>query len=229
MEDVFNVSNGAIFYVENMVIYLLSILILFSAIFCIRAKYINSTTQLLIFKPLTLVLIILIAIILPAIDIRYKIFIVMGLLFSLFGDSFLIFPEQHFTKGLIVFLIGHIFYIIAFIVSAGFHFTSWIFLPIIIVGMLYLQIILKHTGKMTVPVIIYIIIILVMGWMSLERFYCLSTLGASLAAFGAILFMISDATLALNKFRKPFFSAEMIILSTYFTAQWLLALSVILA
>ena len=210
-------------------IYLLSILILLSAIVCIRAKYKKSKNQLLLFKPLTLILIILIAIFFPAIDINYKIFIVMGLFFSLFGDMFLIFPEKHFTKGLIAFLIGHICYIVAFTISTGFQFTFWIFLPIIIVGMLYLQLIIKYTGKMTIPVIIYISIIIIMGWMAIERFNSLPTNGTFIAAAGAILFMISDATLALNKFRKPFFSAEIIILTTYFTAQWLLAVSVILA
>ena len=209
-------------------IYLFSILILLSAIVCIRAKYKKSKNQLLIFKPLTLILIILIAIFFPAIDIKYKIFIISGLIFSIVGDMSLIFPEQHFIKGLIAFLIGHICYIIAFVVSGGFHFTIWIFLPIIIVGMLYLQLIIKYTGKMTIPIIIYISIIIIMGWMAIERFNSLPTNGTFIAAAGAILFMISDAVLALNKFRKPFFSAELIILTTYFTAQWLLAISVIL-
>ena len=210
-------------------IYLVTILIFLSAIVCIRAKYKLLKYQLLIFKPLTLILIILIAIIFPAIDINYKIFIVMGLFFSLFGDMFLIFPEKHFTKGLIAFLIGHIFYIVAFTISTGFQFTFWIFLPIIIVGMLYLQLIIKHTGKMTIPVIIYISIIIIMGWMAIERLNSIPTNGTFIAAAGAAFFMISDAVLALNKFRKPFFSAEIIILTTYFTAQWLLAVSVILA
>jgi uncharacterized membrane protein YhhN len=209
-------------------IYLLIILIFLSAIFCIRAKSKKSKNQLLIFKPLTLILIILIALIFPAVEIKYKVFIISGLLFSLFGDIFLIFPEKHFTKGLIAFLIGHICYIVAFTISTGFQFTFWIFFPIIIVGMLYLQLIIKHTGKMTIPVIIYISIIIIMGWMAIERFNYITTLGTILAASGAVIFMISDATLALNKFRKTFFSAELIILTTYFTAQWLLAISVIL-
>ena len=82
---------------------------------------------------------------------------------------------------------------------------------------------------MTIPVIIYISIIIIMGWMAIERFNSLPTNGTFIAAAGAILFMISDAVLALNKFRKPFLSAEIIILTTYFTAQWLLAVSIILA
>ncbi len=210
-------------------IYLLTILIFLSAIFCIRAKYKKSKNQLLIFKPLTLILIILIALIFPAIEITYKLFIVSGLLLSLIGDIFLIFPDKYFKYGLIAFLIGHIFYILAFTMTSGFHFTFWIFLPIAILVNLYLRIIIPHSGKMKIPIIIYIIIIMIMVWAVLERYHSLPTLGTTFAAFGAILFMISDAVLALNKFRKPFFSAEIIILTTYFTAQWLLAVSVILA
>ena len=66
-----------------------------------------------------------------------------------------------------------------------------------------------------------------MGWVAMERLNYIPTLGTFIAAIGAVLFMISDAVLALNKFRKPFISAELIILATYFTAQCLLAVSVI--
>lgn len=206
---------------------MLTLAILFSAIFCIRAKYKKSKNQLLIFKPLTLILIILIATIFPAIESTYKIFIVLGLLFSLLGDIFLIYPEQHFKNGLIAFLVGHVCYIIAFIVSTGFHFTFWLFLPIVVVGVVYARIILPYSREMKIPIITYILIIALMVWMAIERLNSLPTLGILLTAIGAILFMISDAVLALNKFRKPFFSAEVIILSTYFVAQWLLAVSVI--
>lgn len=212
-----------------MVIYLLTLLVLLSAIFCIRAKYKKIKNQLLIFKPLTLILILLIATVFPAVESNYKIFIVSGLLFSLIGDIFLIYPEQHFKKGLIAFLIGHICYIIAFTVSTDSPFTSWIFLPIVAVGAIYLRIILPYSGRMKIPIIIYVLIIMIMSWVAIERFHNDPTLRTILPAIGAVLFMISDAVLALNKFRKPFFSAELIILSTYFTAQWFLAVSVIVA
>jgi len=209
------------------VIYLHTFFVILSAIFCIRAKYKKSKNQLLIFKPLTIILIIIIATIFPSSEPNYKIFIVAGLIFSLLGDIFLIFPEQHFKKGLIAFLVGHVCYILAFTVSVGIHFTLWIFLPIILIGIFYLRFILTYSGKMKIPVSIYIVIIAIMGWIAIERFNILPTFGTFLAAIGAGLFMISDAVLALNKFRKPFFSTELIILATYFTAQWLLAVSVI--
>ena len=209
-------------------IYTLSILVFLSGIFCIRAKYRVAKYQLLIFKPLTLFLIISIVLLFPAIEQKYKIFILLGLLFSLLGDVFLIYPNKHFTKGLIAFLIGHLFYIVAFIVSNGFHYTEWIYLPLVIIGIIYLINILPYSGNKTIPIIIYIFIIAIMGWLALERLNSLQTIGALLSATGAILFMISDSILALNKFRKQFRSAELIILSTYYTAQWLLALSVII-
>ena len=229
MEDVLDVCNCFIFYVTDLVIYTLTILVLLSAIFCIRAKYKKLKNQLFIFKPLTLILILLIAVIFPAIEPSYKIFIVSGLLFSLIGDMFLIYPEKHFKNGLIAFLIGHVCYIIAFTVSTGFHFTFWIYLPIIIISIFYLRNILPYSGKMKIPIIIYIIVITIMGWMVIERLNSLPTFSSFLAVIGVVLFMISDAVLALNKFRKPFFFAELIILTTYFTAQWLLAVSAIVA
>ena len=229
MEDVFNVGNCIVFYVEDLVIYLLTISIFLSAIFCIRAKYTKSKNQLLIFKPLSLLLIICIAIVFPTFDLKYQIFIVLGLLFSLLGDFFIIFPEKHFKKSLIAFLFGHVCYITAFIVSSKFQLTYWIFLPIAVADFIYLKYILSYSGKMRIPVSIYIVVIANMGWLALERFNSTPTLGTFLAAMGALLFMISDGVLALNKFRKPFFSAELIVLSTYFIAQWLLAISVIKA
>jgi len=43
---------------------------------------------------------------------------------------------------------------------------------------------------------------------------------------GAVLFIVSDSVLAWNRFRKKFQNAQTVILSTYYAAQWLIALSV---
>jgi len=44
-------------------------------------------------------------------------------------------------------------------------------------------------------------------------------------SIGSILFIISDTNIALNKFRKPYKSAEAIILSTYYVSIWLISFS----
>ena len=38
----------------------------------------------------------------------------LGLVFSLLGDVFLLFAEKHFLKGLIAFLLAHLLYVVAF-------------------------------------------------------------------------------------------------------------------
>jgi uncharacterized membrane protein YhhN len=48
---------------------------------------------------------------------------------------------------------------------------------------------------------------------------------ALLAGAGAALFVASDALLAWDRFRAPFHASRAAVLSTYFLAQWLIALS----
>jgi len=49
---------------------------------------------------------------------------------------------------------------------------------------------------------------------------------ALLAFLGAVLFVVSDSALAVNRFRGGYDGAQALILSTYFAAQWLMARSV---
>ncbi|HBL54857.1 MAG TPA: hypothetical protein DDZ36_02925, partial [Deltaproteobacteria bacterium] len=44
-------------------------------------------------------------------------------------------------------------------------------------------------------------------------------------ACGASLFLLSDALLAWNRFRVEFKSAQLLVLGTYYAAQWALVLS----
>ncbi len=50
--------------------------------------------------------------------------------------------------------------------------------------------------------------------------------GALLACAGAVLFVVSDSVLAVNRFRRPFAAAQAVVLGTHFSAQYLIALSV---
>ncbi len=68
-----------------------------------------------VFKPLTMVLVILIALSAETpVPAAYKAFILAGLLFSLAGDVFLMFPEKWFQAGLVSFLVAQVLYILAF-------------------------------------------------------------------------------------------------------------------
>lgn len=180
-----------------------------------------------LFKPLTTILIILLALMLPATTpAPYKLLVLLGLLFSLAGDIFLMLPRDRFVPGLVSFLVAHLFYIVAFTRGVGFNFTWWTLVLYLLYGGVMLALLRPHLGDMRLPVLVYMAVILVMGWQAWERWLVLGTVAALAAAGGALLFVISDSALALDRFRGRFAAARLLVLSTYFAAQWLIAWSV---
>jgi len=75
----------------------------------------------------------------------------------------------------------------------------------------------QSLGSMLVPVVVYALALSAMGISAM-----LADLGSPLAAVGALLFISSDAMLAVNKFRQPFPRSEPLIWITYYLAQFLI-------
>lgn len=200
----------------------LTILAAVSAALNIFAEYRGTRRNVYIFKPLTVSLIIAIA--LQSQPSVYKYMIVAGLLFSLAGDIFLMLPRDRFIAGLISFLIAHLIYIAAFTID-GAQASLLTALPLLLYGGVMLWLLFPHLGKMKVPVIVYMLVILLMAWQATNRWINTNVMGSPLAFAGACLFAASDSFLALNRFRRAFKSAQFLILTTYFAAQWLIALS----
>jgi uncharacterized membrane protein YhhN len=209
-----------------MLVAFLSAATLISATLTILAMYQGRHLTLYLFKPLTIVLITLIAL-----QSRYptssfyKQAIIAGLVFSLIGDIFLMLPSDRFIPGLVSFLAAHIFYIAAFMRESGRALSAWELIPFLIYGILMLRLLWAQLKQMRAPVVLYMIAILMMGWVAASRWMLTGQAGSQQAFVGAILFIASDSVLALERFRGRFRSAQLIILSTYFTAQWLIALS----
>jgi len=209
-----------------MAIILLTVAAVVTAVFATHGEYQPTRTQVYIFKPLTTVLILGIALLGGGSTSLYKGLVIAGLVFCLGGDVFLMLPARYFIAGLVSFLIGHLLYITAFVTDAGFHFALGWLLPLVVYGGVVYGLLHPHLGKMRLPVIVYMITILTMAWQALARWSAQPTPSALLAAIGAVAFVLSDSTLALDRFRARFKSARVIVLSTYWLAQWLIALSV---
>jgi len=208
-----------------MLVAVLSILALASAILAVLSAYQKRRLTHYVCKPLAVVLIILIALQSKHLTSPfYKQAIIAGLIFSLAGDIFLMLPDR-FIPGLVSFLCAHVFYIAAFTYESGGALSFWTLIPFLIYGGLMLRVLWRRLGKMKPAVLVYVAAILAMGWTAAGRRLLTVQEGSLLAFLGAILFIASDSTLALDKFRKPFRSAQLLILTTYFASQWLIALS----
>lgn len=209
-----------------MIINLLTIAALLSTALAIYGRY-NNIKLHYITKPLAIFSIILIAVILyPGNEVNYSKLIIAGLLFSMAGDVFLMFEERFFLFGLISFFITHVFYSYAFLDTGTISFNPWLIIVMIVIAIIIGRQIIPRAGELKIPVTLYILVIMIMVWLSWERYLGLPGDAALKAVVGTSFFLISDTLLAWNKFVKKFESAEFFILLTYFTAQWFIAMSI---
>lgn len=176
-------------------------------------------------KPLTTVLILALGLMKPGTTPDYyRILIVIGLAFSLLGDILLMLPQDRFVFGLASFLVTHLLYIIAFIPGVKLD-ILWL-LPLLLTLIVVSAILWPKLGKLRAPVLLYALVIIVMAWRALARLHSLDNTSAALAATGALFFCLSDALLAVERFRTRFALAPLLVLGTYYLAQWLIAMSI---
>jgi len=178
-------------------------------------------------KPLTTILIIVVAFLQQANDYDlYSCLIITGLIFSLFGDIFLMLPNDKFIQGLIAFLVAHIFYIVAFSLGFGPYLEIGYLIPAAIYTITFLWILLPKAGEMKIPVIVYALILMTFLWQATGRYYYIGNSSALFTFAGAILFVISDSILAYARFVKRFNLSQLLVHATYWGAQLLIALSI---
>jgi uncharacterized membrane protein YhhN len=202
------------------------ILVAVSALITISASYFlpDSPWIFYIFKPATTILILCIA--LQAANSHYKIFIVVGLIFALMGDIFLMLPSDQFLAGLICFLLTHICYIIAFRSDSRFGHPLWPYFLFAVVGIsIFLILSPGVQAKMEFPVAIYASALCLMAAQAFVRNLQKRSRDSLYAAAGAVLFFISDSVLAYDRFIFVYIASQAIILATYYAAQYLIALS----
>ena len=198
-----------------------------SAALHIRAEYRGPRWQVYLCKPLTTTILLALALGAhgPA-GVRYQLAIAAGLALSLAGDVFLMLPDDRFVAGLASFLAAHVAYLVAFTTGVTLGTAPLLLAPFAVVGTAVLGFLWPSLGRLRAPVGVYVIVIIAMAGQASVRAWTLHTTSSLLAATGAALFVVSDTILAVNRFRAPFRRAQALIMGTYVTAQWLIALSV---
>ncbi len=197
-----------------------------SAVAAIAADHAKKWRLIYILRPLTMVLIIAVAALGNASPPAYKLRIVAGLALSLAGDVFMMLREKRFVEGLVSFFLAHLFYISAFLAVMRPRADLGTILPLLIFASAMLTILFPHLGKLKIPVALYIVVITVLAGLAVQRYVDIGGTPAFQAFLAAVLFMISDSVLAVNRFVRPVPAVQKVILSTYFAAQLLFALSV---
>jgi uncharacterized membrane protein YhhN len=202
-----------------------------SVILLVRARFRSDMRQEFVLKAISTLLVIVVALLsllVPSARPSYTLWIALGLVLSLGGDLSLVSSSDRlFRVGLVLFLLAHVVYSIAFTAPNGFHpqdlVTGAILLVLGIGIYLYLR---PGLGRMGGSVALYILVICFMVNRAASTFFgtAFSLAQAWLVTFGAFLFWVSDLLLAINRFRKPLRAAPLGLL-LYYAAQLLIALS----
>ena len=141
-----------------------------------------------------------------------------GLFICMLGDGLI----RWFVIGLAAFLIGHLFYIAGF--SRYWRFTKLSLLMILPIGLygfvmgyhVIAALLQNHMDTLVVPVLMYIVIISLMSWTGFLSHNIW-------AIIGSILFVLSDSILSWNMFVSEIPHSDILIMTTYYTAQFLIA------
>jgi uncharacterized membrane protein YhhN len=155
-------------------------------------------------------------------------FMLTALFFSWLGDIFLMLVDPEglfFIIGLVCFLTTHIFYIIYFLrirSAADSLLKKQPLLTLLVIGYGFalVWILFPHLGKMILPVMVYATVICTMLLCSLHVYNKLNKPANDMFVFGALMFVLSDSLLAINKFLEPLPYAGISIMLTYCAAQY---------
>jgi uncharacterized membrane protein YhhN len=174
-------------------------------------------------KPATTALLLLAALVLHAGSRGEHNAVVVGLALCLAGDVFLMLPTDQFVPGLASFLLGHIAFVVGFVVGRG-HDPLWgltAAAAVIALAVSAPQVFRGAAAKdrrLRLPVVAYMVVI---GTM-----LAASALPPNrLAIAGAATFVLSDSILARNRFVRPFAHAQLATMVTYHAALAFIVLS----
>ncbi|WP_339720250.1 lysoplasmalogenase [uncultured Paraglaciecola sp.] len=143
-------------------------------------------------------------------------FLLLALFFSGCGDLLLAFDQ--FIFGVAAFLLAQLGY--AFLFSRYWQGIQnrWSLSLLLIVYMLAMAwLLIPKLGELQIPVMAYLFAIGAMGLLAFQ-----SSLPMRWAVLGAVLFIISDSFIAINKFICVFPLASYCIMASYYAAQYML-------
>lgn len=155
-------------------------------------------------------------------------FLIFALIFSFLGDTFLLFEEKRkfFKLGLFSFLLSHIFYIFTIIIKSNFLINRpppfiFIFLiPYVLYGFYFYKSLFPEIKDVKKEILIYIVVIILMSFFTIPRFYIFPLKSSLFVFIGSILFIISDSALAIQIFKSKISKNSIIIMLTYGLAQF---------
>ena len=158
--------------------------------------------------------------------------ILFAIMFGCLGDVFLII-ENLFLLGVVSFLVGHLLYIITFLVETGlknYRKNLFVFLLVCLIYFYLESEVLRYFRPAIIkaglfgPLFVYTSILVALNISSAIYAYCYANIYSILTYIGSLIFAISDCILAKQLFLENKKYYQIIIMFTYILGQSLISL-----
>ncbi|HEI8868029.1 lysoplasmalogenase [Serratia sp. AKBS12] len=201
--------------------------VFFSGWLFVDAAYRGPRWQRWVFKPLTLLLLLLLAWQAPVLG-PAGYLIVLGLLATLVGDALLLLPRERVLYAIGAFFLSHLLYALSFASQMTFSLFWPLPLTLLIVGALLLATIWTRLEALKWAITAYVAMTLLMVWLAGEQYFLRSTdYGFSLLA-GTSLLLLANVVWLLNRYRLQFRAADAVVALCYFGGHFLIVRSLFL-
>ncbi|MCC8375243.1 MULTISPECIES: lysoplasmalogenase [Photorhabdus] len=193
----------------------------------VDAAYRGPNWQRWLFRPVTLLLLLLWAWQAPELHISGYL-ICLGLFTALISDALRMLPSKYSLLSLSTLFLCYLLYTISFVMQMNFSFFFPLPLILLVLGSVILLVIWNKLEEMRWLVVASIVMLLIMVWMAGEQYFSLNTAyGFSLLA-GTILLLLSHSVWLINHYRFQFKSSKAIVATCYFIGHFLIIRSIYL-
>lgn len=197
------------------------IAVFFSGWLYVDASYRGPVWQRWLFKPVTLILLLLLAWQAPMFN-AVGYLVLAGLFASLVGDALTLMPGQRTLYAIGAFFLSHLLYTIWFASAMTLSFFWPLPLALIIIGALLIATIWTRLEEYRWPVCTFIGMTLVMVWLAAEQWFLRPTDAAFSGFAGASLLLLGNIIWYLTHYRRRFRADSAIVAACYFGGHFLI-------
>ncbi|MFU2315495.1 lysoplasmalogenase [Rahnella sp. PCH160] len=201
--------------------------VFFSGWLFVDASYRGPRWQRWVFKPVTLLLLLLLAWQAPTLNV-YSYLILLGLAATLVADGLLLLPEERFMYAIGAFFLSHLLYTLSFASQMTITFFWPLPLALLIIGAVLLAVIWTRLAELRWAVTTYIAMTLLMVWLAGEQYFARSTDMAFSLFCGAALLLLGNIFWLTSRYRFTFRASDALVAACYFGGHFLIVRSLYL-
>lgn len=197
------------------------IAVCFSAWLYVDASYRGPAWQRWVFKPVTLLLLLVLAWQAPMFEVTGYL-ILAGLCASLVGDGLMLISRERLLYATGAFFLSHLLYTIWLARTITLSFFWPLPLALLIIGALLIAVIWNRLDTLRWPICTFIGITLVMVWLAGDNWFFRTETTALSAFTGASLLLISNIVWLISHYRGRFTADNAIAAACYFAGHFMI-------